>query len=176
MDHLTREELRALLMAAYAHNRRDWLLLLVTYWHGLRVSETLKLTPADIRDGYITVKRLKGSLRTCQPLVEHSDPLLNEKAALTEYMAGLPAKQRLFKISRQNVDLAIKRYGAAAGIRSGLCHAHVLKHSIAMHSIATAGIENVKQYLGHKSLGSTGMYLKVSDAAASAAIFNALKV
>jgi len=34
-----------------------------------------------------------------------------------------------------------------------------------MQTIASAGIENVRQYLGHKSISSTGAYLKVSDGA-----------
>jgi site-specific recombinase XerD len=46
----------------------------------------------------------------------------------------------------------------------------VLKHSIAMQSIREAGIENVRQYLGHRSISSTGAYLKVTDEAASAAV------
>jgi len=36
------------------------------------------------------------------------------------------------------------------------------------------GIENVRTFLGHVSLASTGCYLKVDDDAASAAICSAL--
>lgn len=43
-----------------------------------------------------------------------------------------------------------------------------------MQTIHSAGIENVRQYLGHKSMSSTGEYLKVTDEAASAAIREAL--
>jgi hypothetical protein len=39
-----------------------------------------------------------------------------------------------------------------------------------MQSIKTAGIENVRQHLGHSSISSTGEYLKVSDNDASAAV------
>jgi len=39
-----------------------------------------------------------------------------------------------------------------------------------MHGIKEAGIEGVRQYLGHKSISSTGVYLKVDDAQASAAV------
>jgi len=175
MEHLTFEQLRALLAVAFAHNKRDWLFLLVTYWHGLRVSETLSLTPRHLRDGYLTIQRLKGSLKTSQPLVSHPDPLFNELAALKDYMEGMRQCERLFPFTRQYAAKLIGKYGHEAGIRSGLTHMHVLKHSIAMHSIQSAGIENVKQYLGHVSLGSTGMYLKVSDAAASSAVMKAVK-
>jgi integrase len=175
MDHLSFEQLRALLTVALAHSKRDWLFLLITYWHGLRVSETLSLTPRHLRDEYLTIERLKGSLKTSQPLMSHPDPLFNEKAGVAEYMAGMKDRERLFPFSRQYAAKLIGKYGHEAGIRAGLTHMHVLKHSIAMHSIASAGIENVKQYLGHKSLGSTGMYLRVSDAAASSAVMKAVK-
>jgi hypothetical protein len=39
-----------------------------------------------------------------------------------------------------------------------------------MQTIKTAGIENVRQYLGHKSIASTGSYLRVNDEQASAAV------
>jgi site-specific recombinase XerD len=58
----------------------------------------------------------------------------------------------------------------AAGIAKRNAHPHILKHSIAMQSIGNAGIENVRQYLGHKSLSSTGAYLIVDDLTAAARV------
>ena len=78
MEHLSNAELLALLAAAKASRERDWLMILVGYWHGLRASEVVGLTAGSIVDGHITVARLKGSLKTCQPLVKHADPLLDE--------------------------------------------------------------------------------------------------
>jgi integrase len=43
-----------------------------------------------------------------------------------------------------------------------------------MQTIPTAGIENVRAYLGHKSISSTGAYLKVDDDVASRAIAGAM--
>jgi site-specific recombinase XerD len=45
-----------------------------------------------------------------------------------------------------------------------------------MQTIKSAGIENVRQYLGHKNISSTGAYLKVSDEVASEAIALAAEV
>ena len=53
-------------------------------------------------------------------------------------------------------------------------HGGYLKHTLAMQTIHSAGIENVRQYLGHKSISSTGAYLNVSDEDASSAISKAL--
>src|SRR5450755_1654946 len=100
MQHLNRTELLALLRVAKEQSERDWLLLLTTFWHGLRASEATGLKTDQIRDGYLSVQRLKGSLKTRQPLVTHKNPLLDEKTALETVVAGLPSKSRLFPISR----------------------------------------------------------------------------
>jgi type 1 fimbriae regulatory protein FimB len=180
MEHLTREELVRLLSQAKANRERDWVLFLVSFWHGLRASEAVKLTPANFTDGFLDVQRLKGSFRTIQPLVEDPDELLNEKRAVEAWLAGHRERhngggrsERLFPISRVQFFRLMRRYGRLAGLPKHLCHPHVLKHSIAMQSIRQAGIENVRQYLGHRSISSTGAYLKVSDDAASSAIASA---
>src|SRR5262250_159951 len=77
MEHLTTDELMKLLAVARQKSERDWLLILVSFWHGLRASEATALRVCDVRDGYITIARLKGSLRTVQLLIEHKDDLLN---------------------------------------------------------------------------------------------------
>jgi site-specific recombinase XerD len=82
--------------------------------------------------------------------------------------------ERLFKFSRFTFWRMVRKYVAASGIPAHLAHPHVLKHSIAMQLIDSAGIENTRQYLGHKNLSSTGAYLKVSDADAARAAGAAL--
>lgn len=182
MEHLTREELVRLLSQAKANRERDWVLFLVSFWHGLRASEAVKLTPANFTDGFLDVQRLKGSFRTKQPLVEDPDELLNEKSAVKSWLErhgeshnGGGRGERLFPISRVQFFRLMRRYGRLAGLPKHLCHPHVLKHSIAMQSIRHAGIENVRQYLGHRSISSTGAYLRVSDDAASRAIASATR-
>jgi len=170
MEHLSREQLVEVLRCAKRERERDWILLLVSFWHGLRASEAIALTAANFSDGYLTVQRLKGSLRTTQPLIEHDDELLNERAAIDGWLPRIPSGGRLFPISRVHFYRLMRRYGRAAGLPQHLCHPHVLKHSIAMQAIRTAGIENVRQYLGHRSIASTGAYLRVTDQAASAAV------
>jgi len=84
MKHLTRDELRALLTVAKAHSERDHLMILTGFWHGLRCSEIVKMRGTQIQDGHMTVQRLKGSLKTTQPLVSNADPLLDEKTAMEQ--------------------------------------------------------------------------------------------
>lgn len=170
MEHLTKPELLSLLRTAKAHRERDWLMILVAYWHGMRASEVVGLQADAIQDGYLTVTRLKGSLRTTHPLAKDAEPLLNEHAALSDYVLKFPSSARIFKVSRQHFWRLIQGYASQAGIPAHKRHPHILKHSIAMHSIENAGIENVRQYLGHKNLSSTGAYLRVSDSEASEAV------
>ena len=174
MEHLSKDQLHALLTHARASRERDWLMILVGFWHGLRASEVVGITAASIADGHLTVARLKGSNKTVQPLVGHADPLLDEALGLVEYTSGMHSNQKLFPISRVQFYRLFRRYAIAAGIPARNAHPHILKHSIAMQSIGIAGIENLRQYLGHKSLSSTGAYLVVDDSTAAARVAAAM--
>jgi len=164
-----------MLAAAKQRSTRDWLMILVGFSHGLRASEVIAITRDAIADGYLTVKRLKGSKRTVQPLLQNENPLLDERKALLDYASKSNGNQRLFPVTRRTFYNIVSRHAKAAGIPKHLAHPHILKHSIAMQTIDKAGIQNVRQYLGHESIASTGKYLKVNDSAASAAIREATK-
>lgn len=172
MRHLEITELKALL--AQVKNPRKRLMFLVGFCHGLRVSEVLSLRGSDIRDGYVSVKRLKGSLHTIQPYVRHPDPLLDEHGPLLELSRMVQPDEVLFPMTRSGAWRLMQRAGILAGVPKHKLHPHALKHSIALASIKSAGIENVRQYLGHKSLSSTGAYLRVTDEAASSAVMGAI--
>lgn len=145
-------------------------MILVTYTHGLRVSETLALTGENIVGDYIDVRRLKGSRRTKQPLFDNPDPLLDERAAVLELVANQPRNQKLFPLSRWTFDRRMREFAKAAGVDIHKAHAHALKHACAMQLIDTAGIHRTQAWLGHESIASTGRYLNPSaDEVAEAA-------
>lgn len=150
-------------------------MILMAYSHGLRASEVLEITPDSVKDGLLEVRRLKGSLRTRQPLIVSEEPLLDEAETWFDFTLKIPRNQKVFPISRQHFWRLMQRYAEAAGIPERKRHPHVLKHTIALQTIHSAGIQNVRQYLGHKSMASTGEYLKLTDAEASAAVASALK-
>ncbi|WP_158788598.1 tyrosine-type recombinase/integrase [Granulicella sp. L46] len=170
--HFTRDEIKTLLEGV--PNTRNRLMLLVGYNHGLRVSELTNLKGADIRDGYVIVKRLKGSLKTVQPYVQHVDPTFNEAPGLQELARTVGPQERLFPMTPNGVAKLMQRTGARVGLPRHKLFPHNLKHSIAHATIQGAGIENVRQWLGHKSISSTGAYLRVTDEAAAQAIAKAL--
>jgi integrase len=174
LKYLDRTQVRELLKAARKESQRDYVMILTGYCHGLRASEICGLTTRNFADGFLTIQRLKGSLKTTQPLFESDDPILNEKQSISEWLKTVAKGEPLFGITRQHFHRQFQAHCKAAGIPKHLAHPHSLKHSVAMHTIKKAGVECVKQFLGHKSLSSTGAYLRVNDQEASAAVAAAL--
>ena len=172
MKYLTLEEIKAL--NRQIPNPRQRLAILMGFNHGLRVSEVLGLTKENIKDGYVNVQRLKGSLKTVQPFVRNKDPELSEAEMLEELYGTLKPKERLFPWTRNGMHKLIQRAGKRAGIPEHKLHFHALKHSCAMVSIDKIGIQRVRTYLGHKSISSTGAYLVETDETASRAFAGAL--
>jgi integrase len=73
MVYLEPDEVLALLKAAKAKSTRTFTMILVAYRHGLRASEVCNLRLADVnlKEGTISVDRLKGSMRTVQAITAH---------------------------------------------------------------------------------------------------------
>ena len=162
MEYLTKSELRRLFKVAYQKNRTHHLALVVGLFHGLRVSEIVAIKGRDIVDGQLSVRRLKRSKATLQPIHTVADPLFDESPLLA--MAA-KHKGRLFNFSRQRVDQFIRAYGALANIHPDKLHAHaVCKHSLAMLLWSqTHSLGQIQSYLGHKSASSTLCYLAEAD-------------
>lgn len=177
MQALDRNEIKAILqnVSGTHDDVRNRLMVLVTFWHGLRVSESITIRGWQIQGGHLSVKRLKGSLPTVQPFVKHPDPLLDEATPLLVLAKSIGPDELVFPITRFGFYKLMRAAGSRAGIPSfKKVRPHILKHSIATQTIHKAGIEMVRQRLGHKSIASTGHYLKVSDAEAAAAIERAM--
>ena len=68
-EHLTESEVDKLLatLKCNRHGQRDWLIGLLTYRHGLRVSEAcdLRWDDIDLTKRTINIRRLKGSTDSC---------------------------------------------------------------------------------------------------------------
>ncbi len=180
-DHkLSLDQLKALLLRAKSDTKngeRNYLMILIGVCHGLRNMEICGLTAAtfDMEDGTLTVRRGKKSLKTTQPLMRSDDPLLDEYSAVKAYLLdknGIPKRGRLFDIETGMLRHLFKRYAKDAGIPKALRHPHVLKHTAAHYALDSSkrDLVYVQKFLGHKNLSSTGMYLKVSDTEACAAI------
>jgi len=183
---LSPQEMLDLLKAAKNRSTRDWAMILLAYRHGLRASEVcgLKLADMDLKAGSISIRRLKGSLHTIQPLYQHrGQPLLDETAALRAWLRTRPAdgsdylftSQKGGKLSRTQFFRNFQKVAEAAGLPFEKRHPHVLKHSLASHLVAgNANLALIRQALGHRSISSTMQYIGTTDQQAAEALQQAL--
>ncbi len=89
MKALSQDEILKVLKAV-SDNPRDLAMILLAFRHGMRASEVcgLELKDVDLKNGEITIRRLKGSLKTTQPLADlQGRPLLSEKRVLRSWLA-----------------------------------------------------------------------------------------
>ena len=163
MKSLTKSELGSLLTVAKSHSELDWLMLLCTFNHGLRASETLALTRHNIVGGNLVVSRLKGSRKTTQPILPEERDGLLKLAEKDGRLFGHCAYRMKFWRTMQ-------RYGAEAGIDVTKCHPHALKHSTGRLGYEGGmGVPELQRYLGHVNGKNTMVYLEASEEQAASA-------
>lgn len=186
MTILTPQEMLGLLKAARNHSTRSWAMILLAYRHGLRASEVcgLKLADIDLKAGSISIRRLKGSLQTVQPLYQHrGQPLLDETTAIRTWLRKRPddgsdylfTSQKGGKLSRIQFFRTFQKVAESSGLPIEKRHPHVVKHSLASHLVAAnVNLALVRQALGHRSIRSTMAYIGTTDAQAAEAAQAAL--
>lgn len=168
MKSLNQEQLTALLNVARKYSEADYLLVLMAYQHGLRVTELVGLTAANVVDDHLYVVRQKNSNPTRHPLFANERELVRQRVAASD--GG-----RLFSMSRWTVRRRLQEFCAEAGVPCHLGHPHALRHSCGrLAYLGGAGLPEIQKFLGHKSISSTGIYLEASESEASASVMSAL--
>jgi len=169
-DFLTDAEMQRFLDATRLgrHGVRDYLLMLMAYRHGLRVSELidLRLRDLDLDTGRMYVRRKKGSLSTHQPV--EGDELRALRAWLRERAQRKDARlSYLFfsergPMTRQAVNYLVKECGQRAKLRFHV-HPHMLRHSTGYY-LANRGYDTrlIQDYLGHKNIMHTVRYTRTA--------------
>jgi type 1 fimbriae regulatory protein FimB len=169
-DFLTEAEMRRFLDAARhgRHGVRDSLMLLLTYRHGLRVSELVdvRLKDLDLDTARLYVRRKKGSLSTHQPLA--GDEVRALRAWLRKREQRGDARSSYLVLSergpmtRQAVNYLAKEIGQRAKLRFHV-HPHMLRHSTGSY-LANRGYDTrlVQDYLGHKNIMHTVRYTRTA--------------
>lgn len=158
---LTLDETRRLF--AEIVSKRDKAIFLIAYRHGLRASEVGKLhrTDVDLKRKTVMIHRIKGSIGGRHPLQP------DEIRALKSYLKergddGAPClfpSNRGTPISRDQLDVMMKRYAGAAGVPKNKRYFHTLKHAIAAHLLdAGADLRFVQNWLGHANIQNTAIY------------------
>jgi type 1 fimbriae regulatory protein FimB len=145
---------------------RDRCLVLMTFRHGLRVSEAcrLKLDQVDAESRVLHVVRLKRGLSTTHPL--RADELRVIGAWLkSRARMKVPTSVKTFFVSgqrkplhRSTVNLLLKKYSAAASLALR-AHPHMLRHACGF-ALADQGADTrlIQDYLGHRNIQHTVKY------------------
>lgn len=165
-DFLDPSEMDRLLEAAKKSRNgvRDHLLILMSYRHGLRVSEAigLKLSDLNLEQSRLWVRRMKNGLSVEQPIA--GDELRAIKRYLRERDSTLPwlfLSERKQPLTRYSVNKLV----SAAARRAGLerVHPHTLRHSCGFY-LANRGtaLRVIQDYLGHRDPRHTVHYTRVA--------------
>jgi integrase/recombinase XerD len=156
--------------------RRDRALLEVLYACGLRVSELVGLSLADLDLGAGLLRAFgKGSKErivpvgrlACEALGAWLAPggrpqLVPERWARRGDAEAVFLNTRGGRLSRQGAWGIVRHHGEAVGLADRLSP-HVLRHSCATHMLDHgADIRVVQELLGHASISTTQVYTKVS--------------
>ena len=169
-EHLTEAEMDKLL-AALKRNRqghRDWLIGLVIYRHGLRVSEAcdLRWDDIDLPKRTMIVRRLKGSTDSVHYLErdEVNGLKLLQRQQQTDGIKGAYVfiNERGQPFARMGIGRMIERAGEAAGLPFPV-HVHMLRHSTG-YALAARGMDTrrLQHFLGHASITNTVRYTAMS--------------
>jgi integrase/recombinase XerC len=140
---------------------RDTALITLLYGCGLRISEALSVTTADLQSGYLHVKGKGNKVR--------SVPILNQvKQAIHQYLAHCPYKPQnnspIFVGSRGGTlapgvfQKQIRKIRVNLGLSDSFTP-HTLRHSFATHLLINgADLRSIQELLGHASLKTTQIY------------------
>jgi integrase len=188
--HLTADEMFEVLDLARKTSARDWCVLVLALNHCCRVSELAGGAPAtknrpaepplrliDVEANHITIRRLKGSLTTRQPLINHRGrPTLSDKPAIEAYLkeriddgSGLFFTGQKGRLTRWTLDKMFRRYcqlvSAARVVRGGqpipdeAQRFHALKHTGVTFVVqGSKDLLATKDWAGHASISSTMIY------------------
>ncbi len=168
-EHLTPHEVEKVMMAAkntgrYGH--RDATMMLLSYRHGLRISELLALqwSHIDFHQGQIHINRRKNGIDTTHPLFGP------EIRALRKSKREYPDTQYIFVTERKGpmTDSTFRKIVIRAGKKANLgfpIHPHMLRHSTGF-KLANEGHDTriIQHYLGHKNIQHTVRYTEIVPA------------
>ncbi len=162
--YLTQHETEQILRATEGEKNglRDRCMIMMCFYHGLRISELLGLTIRDIdlAGGTIFIRRLKNGFSTVHPLQP------DERRLLGQWMSRRPLSEEgwLFPnakgnhLTRQYMYKQLRHYGLLAELAVRV-HPHMLRHACG-YELAEQGMDTrlIQDYLGHRNIRHTVHY------------------
>lgn len=148
---------------------RNMAVLTLCYGAGLRISEALGLTGADMPLGNALRLTGKGGKTRLVPLLPAIRKAVNKYLKLSPFM--LPKDAPIFRGARGGVlrpeiiQKEVRLLRGALGLPE-TATPHALRHSFATHLLAGGGdLRTIQQLLGHASLSTTQRYTEVDASA-----------
>lgn len=167
-EYLTPKEIELLLKAAKddeKHGHRNYCLILLAYYHGLRAFEVCSMTWEQINfnESSVFVKRIKGSKSGFHPLKGV------ELRALRKLQRDTKDSKYLFNGINLGTALSTVRFrqimeaiGKAAGLGDHI-HPHMLRHSTGFYLAQSQDLRVIQNYLGHKNISNTVRYTELDS-------------
>lgn len=153
---------------------RDYVIVLLLYTTGVRVSELINIKVKDISltEPYTLKVHGKGNKGRYVPLMKTAIPYIKRYLTQKQYDTEARFEEYLFKnhmneqFTRQGINYVLKKYGEKARtINQALIPedltAHKMRHTTAMELI-TAGVDlmYIRDLLGHSSVTTTEVYAR----------------
>ncbi|EGT0627989.1 tyrosine-type recombinase/integrase [Citrobacter freundii] len=165
--YLTEEEVACLLqiVSTEMSSYRNYCMISMAFWHGLRVSElvSLRLEDYDPLSQRLHIRRLKGGFNTTHPLHPDSGNALQCWLQERQCWPGrdqpwLFLSRQGGKLSRQRFYQLLRTYGLAAQLPLPI-HPHMLRHACG-YALAERGNDTrlIQDYLGHRNIRHTVLY------------------
>lgn len=167
-EYLSETEIDKIMKAARKigrHGNRDSTMILMSYRHGLRVSEliALKWQQIDLKSGLIHINRLKNGIDGVHPLF--GPELRGLKLIQRDYKEETQyvfITERKTPITASTVRKMVMRAGVEAGIEFPI-HPHMFRHSTGFKlANAKQDTRSIQHYLGHKNITHTTRYTELS--------------
>lgn len=153
---------------------RDYVMILILYTTGVRVSELINIKVRDISltEPYTIRIHGKGNKGRYVPLMKTAVPHIKRYLSYMHYDTDSKYEEYIFKnhmnaqFTRQGVNYVLKKYGSKArNINRALIPddltAHKMRHTTAMELI-TSGVDlmYIRDMLGHSSVMTTEVYAR----------------
>lgn len=153
---------------------RDYVMLLILYTTGVRVSELINIKVKDISltEPYTIRIHGKGNKGRYVPLMKTVIPHIQKYISLMKYDTEDRFEEYLFKnhmnsqFTRQGINYVLKKYGEKARKQGQTMipddlTAHKMRHTAAMELI-TSGVDlmYIRDLLGHSSVTTTEIYAR----------------
>lgn len=143
---------------------RDMAVISLCYGAGLRISEALAVTRADLEASALRVTG-KGGRTRIVPLIAPVRQAIDAYLGLVPYKPGV--NEPLFRgkkggvLSPRLIQLRMQQLRGALGLPPSATP-HALRHSFATHLLGKGGdLRTIQELLGHASLSTTQIYTAV---------------